>query len=187
MGTRIVRGRAHALFLKVRGEPRRQQETVRKALQEVMPSPTFVTVTRLGDVVDAARRSWQLGATMFGAFAVLALVVAAIGLYGVIGYNVAQRMHELGVRVALGAQSTDILRLIVREGMAFAVAGVVLGGGIALAASRWMEPLLFRQSARDPVVYGVVGLIMLVVALLASALPAARAAKADPNSALRAE
>ena len=96
-------------------------------------------------------------------------------------------MHELGVRVALGAQSTDILRLVVGQGMAFAFAGIVLGGVIAFAASRWMQPLLFQQSAKDPVVYAFVGAIMLVVALVASASPAARAAKADPNAALRAE
>ena len=130
---------------------------------------------------------WKLGATMFAAFGVLALIVAAIGLYGVIGYNVTQRMHELGVRVALGAQSTDILRLVVGQGMAFAFAGVVFGVVIALAASRWMQPLLFQQSARDPLVYALVAAIMLLVALAASASPAARAAKADPNSALRSE
>jgi len=95
-------------------------------------------------------------------------------------------MHELGVRVALGAQSTDILRLIVGRAMAFAFAGVVLGVVIAFAASRWMQPLLFQQSATYPVVYAFVG-IMLVVALVASSSPAARAAKADPNAALRAE
>jgi ABC-type antimicrobial peptide transport system permease subunit len=152
-----------------------------------MPGETFVTVMPLIDVVDAARRSWQLGATMFVAFGVVALLVAAIGLYGVIGYNVTQRMHELGVRVALGAQAKDILRLVVGQGMAFAFAGVVLGGVIALVASRWMQPLLFQQSAKDPMVYALVGALMLVVALAASAPPAARAAKADPSAALRAE
>jgi putative ABC transport system permease protein len=177
----------NGLFLKMRGDPRRQQETVRKALQTVMPGQTFVTVVPLIDVVDAARRSWQLGATMFVAFGMLALLVAAIGLYGVIGFNVTHRLHELGVRVALGAQSKDILRLVVGQGIAFAVAGVMLGTVIALGASRWMQPLLFRQSAKDPVVYALVAAIVLVVALAASASPAARAAKADPNAALRSE
>jgi len=177
----------NGLFLKMRGDPRQHQQTVRKALQTVMPGETFVTVMPLIDVVDAARRSWQLGATMFAALGVLALIVAAIGLYGVIGYNVTQRMQELGVRVALGAQSTDILRLVVGQGMAFAFASVVLGVVIAFAASRWMQPLLFQQSAKDPVVYVFVGVIMLVVALVATASPAARAAKADAIAALRAE
>jgi predicted permease len=177
----------NGLFLKMRGDPVRQQETVRKALQAVMPGQTFVTVMPLIDVVDSARRSWQLGATMFAAFGVLALIVAAIGLYGVIGYNVTQRMHELGVRVALGAQSNDILRLVVGQGVVFALGGVVLGGTIAFGVSPWMQPLLFQQSAKDPSVYMLVGALMLVVALAASAQPAARAAKADPSAALRAE
>ena len=180
-------GGGNGLFLRMRGDPRQYQETVRKTLQAVMPGQSYVTVMPLLDIIDSARRSWQLGATMFVAFGVLALVVAAIGLYGVIGYNVSQRMHELGVRVALGAQSADILRLVVGQGMAFALAGVVLGAGLALFAGRWVQPLLFQQSARDPIVFAVVGAIMLVVALAASASPAARAAKADPNAALRAE
>jgi putative ABC transport system permease protein len=177
----------NGLFIRMRGDPERQQETVRKALQAVMPGQTIVTVMPLIDVVDAARRSWHMGATMFVAFGVLALLVAAIGLYGVIGFNVTQRLHDLGVRVALGAQPNDILRLVVGQGMAFAFAGVVLGALIAFVASPWMQPLLFQQSARDPMVYAFVAAIMLVVALAASASPAARAAKADPNTALRAE
>jgi putative ABC transport system permease protein len=175
------------LFLRMHGDPKKQQEAVRKALQGVMPGQSYVTVMPLIDLVAGARRSWQLGATMFVAFGVLALLVAAIGLYGVIGYNVTQRMHELGVRVALGAQASDILRLVVGQGMGFALAGVVCGAAISLLAGKWVQPLLFQQSARDPLVFAAVGVIMLVVALAASAPPAARAAKADPNSALRAE
>jgi predicted permease len=177
----------NGLLLKVRGDPRQQQETVRTALQAVMPGETFVTVTPFIDVVDAARRSWQTGATMFVAFGVLALLVAAMGLYGVIAFDVTQRLHELGVRVALGAQRKDLLRLVVGQGMAYALAGVVLGGVIALGVSRWVQPLLFQQSAKDPVVYAVVAATLLVAALAASASPAARAARADPNAAFRGE
>jgi ABC-type antimicrobial peptide transport system permease subunit len=117
----------------------------------------------------------------------LALVVAAVGLYGVIAYNVTQRMHELGVRVALGAQSRDILGLVVGQGARFALAGAAVGSVLALVASKWVQPLLFEQSARDPIVYVAVGCLMLVVALAASASPARRAAGADPNAALRSE
>ena len=177
----------NGLFLRMQGDPRKQQEAVRKQLQALMPGQSYVTVQPLFDIVDGARRSWQLGATMFVAFGVLALLVAAIGLYGVIGYNVTQRMHELGVRVALGAQSGDILRLVVGQGMAFALAGVLGGAVLALLASRWVQPLLFGQSARDPIVFVAVGAIMLVVGIAASASPALRATKADPNVALRAE
>jgi ABC-type antimicrobial peptide transport system permease subunit len=177
----------HSLLIKVRGDPARQVEGVRKVLQRVMPGQSYVTVQPLREVIDGTRRSWRLGATMFVAFGSLALVVAAVGLYGVIGYNVTQRMHELGVRVALGAQSRDILRLIAGQGVRFALAGVAVGSALALVGSRWLQPLLFEQSATDPVVYAAVGAVLLLVALAASALPAARAARADPNAALRAE
>ncbi|MGH7677059.1 MAG: ABC transporter permease [Gemmatimonadaceae bacterium] len=175
------------LLLKVRGDPALLGESVRKALQPVMPGQGYITTRPLSESLDQAMRSWRLGATMFVAFGVLALVVAAIGLYGVIGYNVTQRMHELGVRVALGAQSGDILRLVVGQGLRFAIAGIAVGTVLALFASRWLEPLLFKQSARDPLIYAAVGAVLLLVAFAASASPAARAAKADPNSALRAE
>lgn len=94
---------------------------------------------------------------MFVAFAALALVVSAVGLYGVIAYNVAQRLHEVGVRIALGARAGDVRQLVVGQGLRFALAGVVLGSVLALVASGWVQPLLFRQSARDPAVYALVG------------------------------
>jgi putative ABC transport system permease protein len=146
-----------------------------------------VVVSRLESVLDAQRRSWQLGATMFVAFGVLALVVAAVGLYGVIGYDVAQRAHELGVRIALGAQSADVVKLVVGKGAVFAGAGVTVGLGAAFLVATWIQPLLFQQSARDPLIYGAVGGILLVVAIMASVVPAVRATRADPNTALRSD
>lgn len=175
------------MIVRLRGDPAVEGEAIRQALQRAMPGASYVTVQPLRDVVQNAQRSWRMGATMFVAFGVLALVVAAVGLYGVIGYNVTQRMHELGVRVALGARRPDILRLVVGQSVRFALAGLALGTLVAVLASRWIQPLLFQQSATDPLIYGCVGAMMIVVALAASALPAFRAAKADPNTALRAE
>src|SRR5688572_5437030 len=175
------------VVLRLRGDPSSQMETVRKALQPVMPGQSYVTVTPLADVVDGTHASWELGATLFVAFGGLALIVAALGLYSVIGYSVAQRMHELGVRVALGAQTPDIVRLVVGQALRFAIVGVIIGLALSMIASRWVQPLLFQQSARDPAVYGLVALVLLGAAVLASASPAFRAAKADPNTALRAE
>lgn len=110
-----------------------------------------------------------------------------MGLYGVIAYNVAQRMHELGVRIALGARAADVARLVVGQGLRFALAGVVAGSSLALLASRWVQPLLFRQSARDPAVFSLVAGMLVLVALMAAGIPALRATRADPNTALRAE
>jgi predicted permease len=176
-----------ALLLRMRGDAASQVERVRKALQTVMPGESYVTVRPMQELVDDRRRSWRLGATMFVAFGALALLVAAVGLYGVITYNVAQRMHELGVRIALGAQARDVVRLVVGQGIRFAVAGVGVGLGLALVAARWIQPMLFRQPARDPAIFGGVGALLILVAALASALPALRATRADPNSALRSD
>jgi putative ABC transport system permease protein len=175
------------LLLRMRGNAALQSEAVRQAVQRVMPGQSYVTVQPFADVVDVQRRSWRLGATMFVAFGFLALIVAAVGLYGVISYNVTQRMHELGVRVALGAQPGDVIGLIASQGLRFAIAGVVLGTALALIAGRWLQPLLFQQSASDPRVYATVGAAMIAVALAASTVPALRAAKADPNVALRSD
>jgi ABC-type antimicrobial peptide transport system permease subunit len=132
-------------------------------------------------------RSWQLGATMFVVFGLLALVLATIGLYGVIAYSVTQRLHEMGVRIALGARTVDVVWLVVRRGVFLGGLGIVIGAAIALASARWLEPLLFAESARDPVVYVLVAAAMLAVAAAASFIPARRASRVDPNVALRSE
>jgi predicted permease len=173
------------LMVRTRAAPATRSEGIRVALQRLMPGQAYVTAAPMEELVDGRRRSWQIGATMFVAFGGLALVVAAIGLYAVIGYNVAQRMHEIGVRIALGAKSSDVVRLVVGQGIGFALAGVLLGGGLAFFAASWVQPLLFQQSARDPVVFGGVALLLVLVAALASSAPAVRATRADPNRALR--
>jgi putative ABC transport system permease protein len=175
------------MMLRVRGNPSNQMESVRAALQRVMPGQAYITAWPLDRILRDQRRSWEIGATLFVAFGGLALVVAAIGLYAVIGYNVAQRMHELGVRIALGAQSADVVRLVVSQGMGFAIAGALIGGVLAFWAARWIQPLLFDQSARDPVVFISVAAILIGVAVMASSVPAFRATRADPNRTLRSE
>ncbi len=174
-----------ALLVRMTGDASRQVESVRRELQKLMPGQAYVTVRPLRELVDAQRRSWQFGATMFVAFGALALLVAAVGLYGVIAYNVAQRMHELGVRIALGAQAGDVIRLVVSQGLRFALTGIAVGATLAFFAGTWLQPLLFQQSARDPLVFGGVATLLLAVALLASLFPARKAAQADPNTALR--
>jgi putative ABC transport system permease protein len=144
-------------------------------------------VTPFSDVVGGQMRSWQIGATMFVVFGLVALALAAVGLYSVIAYNVVQRTHEMGVRIALGAQLGDVVRLVVGQGLRHGVAGIVIGGAIALGAARFIKPLLFDVSPRDPLVYGIVTTVLLGVAIAASMIPARRASRVDPNVALRSE
>jgi putative ABC transport system permease protein len=124
---------------------------------------------------------------MLGGFATIALLLSAIGIYGVISYSVVQRTHEIGIRAALGASAVDVVRMILGIGIAMAAAGLVLGFLGALALTRLLATLLFGVGARDPVTMAGVGLILAVVALLASYLPARRAAKVDPMICLRYE
>lgn len=175
------------LFARARGDVRQAVEPLRRRLQEEMPGASYVIVTRLGEIVEDHARSWVMGATLFSAFGLLALVLAAGGLYSVIAYDVAQRRRELAVRVALGAVAGDVVRLVVAEGVRFALSGVVAGGAIAFVAGAWIAPLLFNQPARDPVVFGLVAGVLLLVAVVASAIPAMRGARVDPNTALRTE
>jgi putative ABC transport system permease protein len=175
------------LFVRTREDAARLVEPVRRRLQGDMPGTSFVTVRPLGDIVDAKLRSWIVGATLFTGFGALALVLAAVGLYSVIAYNVTHRNHELGVRLALGAPRTGIVRLVVLEGVRFALAGVVIGGIVASSTGRWIGPLLFRQSPRDPTVFALVGVVLVGVAAVASCIPAVRAARVDPKTALQAD
>ena len=175
------------LLVRTRGDAVGQLEAIRRSLQPLMPGSSYVTVTPFADVIGGQMRSWKVGATIFLAFGALALLLAAIGLYSMIAYNVAQRTHELGVRIALGAQAGDVLRLVVGQGVRLGIAGVVTGGMIAFSAARWLKPLLFQESARDPAVYALVTALLLAVAVAASYVPARRAARLDPSVALRAE
>jgi putative ABC transport system permease protein len=179
--------RQGGLFVRTRGAAVEAREMIRKELQRVMPGAAYVTVTPFADVLGEQTRSWTLGATMFAVFGLLALALAAIGLYSVIAYDVAQRAHELGIRIALGAQLRDVARLVVRQGLVVAASGVALGAALALVVGRWVRPLLFRESPYDPAVFVGVAALLLFVATLASVLPARRAAGVDPMRVLRTE
>jgi len=175
------------LFVRVNGNAKRAADGIRRRLQREMPGASYVTTTPMEQIIGSRTRSWHLGATMFAAFGVLALALAAIGLYSVIAYNVAQRTHELGVRVAIGAQAADLIRLVVTDGLRLAVAGVAIGAAAAFYDARELKPLLFDVSPTDPLVFGGVVCVLLATAIAASWLPALRASKVDPNVALRSE
>jgi len=175
------------LFVRTAMPGEAARDMIRRRLQDVMPGPSYITVTPLSEVFGNETRSWRLGATMFTVFGLLALALAAIGLYSVVAYNVAQRTHEMGVRVALGAEVRDLVRLVLREGLLLASVGVVLGGVVAVLAAPSLKSLLFQEQPRDPVVLIGVGVTLLAVATLASLVPARRASRVDPMQALRSE
>jgi predicted permease len=181
------RTQSGGLFVRAHHDAEDIKEPLRRALQREMPGAAYVTVTPFSQIVSPETRSWQLGATMFVAFGLLALVLAAVGLYSVIAYNVTQRTHEMGVRNALGARAGDVARLVIGEAVRVGAIGIAAGVALALWATRWVKPLLYDVSPTEPGIYLAVSLVLLAVAVLASWVPARRATRVDPNVALRAE
>jgi len=175
----------NGMLLKLRGEPARLAEGVRLELQRVMPASAYLVTQPLATIVAGQQASWRLGAAVLSGFAVLALVVAGVGLYGVIGYEISQRRREWAIRTALGADRAAIVKTIVGRSVRLVVAGVVPGLLIAAAFGRWVRPLLYQTSGFDPPSYVVAAVAMIAVALVASALPALRASNVDPQAALR--
>jgi ABC-type antimicrobial peptide transport system permease subunit len=180
-----VRPDESGLFVRVSGDARSHLEPLRARLQQEMPGTAYVTVTRLGDNIETATRSWTMGARLFTAFGILALLLASVGLYSVISYNIAQRRQELAVRIALGASVSSVVRLVLAQGVRLGAAGIIIGGLIAYMGARAIEPLLFNQRPRDPVVFGVVAGLLMVVTIAASLIPARRATRVNPRSVLQ--
>jgi predicted permease len=162
-------------------------QTVQRAIWEFNPEQTISNVAPVRTLVKQSLTQPQLYLTLFSLFALLALLLAGIGLYGLITYSVAQRTREFGIRFALGAQIGDVLRLVLGQGARLTAFGLVLGLLGAAGVARLMETLLFHTTAYDPLVFGAVIFVLALIALLAAFLPALRATKADPVAALRAE
>jgi predicted permease len=176
-----------ALLVRTAASPDRVAPLVLRAVLGADTRVRFVDVRTLQDLVDPQLRSWKLGATMFSIFGVLALAVAALGLYSVLSFDVAQRTREIGLRTALGAGRSSILGLFVRRAVRLTVYGTAIGIAVAVAFAPRMQDLLYETSARDPAVIATAMLTLVLVALLAASVPAWRAARLDPNVALRAE
>jgi putative ABC transport system permease protein len=132
-------------------------------------------------------RPWRLGATLFTAMGVLALIVAAIGVYSVIAYATSQRTNEMGIRIALGARLADIARLVVGDGLRTVSLGILLGIGLALAGGKLVASLLYGISPRDPIIITAAATMLASIGIAACVIPALRAARVDPASSLRAE
>ena len=169
------------------GDPAAIAPAVRRAIQEVDPNQPVYNVFTMEQVLSGAVASQRLSMVLLSLFAAVALVLAAVGIYGVMSYAVAQRTHEFGVRMALGAEGRDVLRMVVRQGMRLTLLGVGAGLACALALTRVMGSLVYGVTATDPVTYGGVALLLAGVALVACLVPAIRATKVDPMVALRYE
>jgi putative ABC transport system permease protein len=175
------------LVLRTRRDPADVLRAVRAevdGLDKNLPIQNSRAMTQLVASSVADRR---LSVQLLGGFSGIALLLAAIGLYGVLAFTVAQRRREIGIRMALGAQRADVLWLVLRQGMAMAMAGVVIGLLGALALARFLGSLLFEIKPSDPVTFAIVPLVLAATALLACWLPARRAARVDPMVALRSE
>jgi putative ABC transport system permease protein len=177
-----------SLSIVVRGtnQPQAMIPAMRAAVEALRPNVPLRFRT-LDQVFSSSLDQRRFILSLFGVFAAVALTIAAIGVYGVMAYTVTQRTQEIGIRMALGARSIDVLRLALGQGMRLAATGVALGLLAAYALTRLMKNLLFGVEATDPLTFTIIALLLMIVALLACLVPARRAIKVDPMVALKYE
>jgi putative ABC transport system permease protein len=176
-----------AVVLRTAGDPATVMGPVRRAVERNDSREVIYAVQTLDEVIAGSFAARKLSMILLGIFAALALLLSCIGIYGVISYVVGQRTHEIGVRVALGAQRRDVMRLVLGEGARMALVGVAVGIAAALGLTRLMANQLFGVTAQDPFTFTIVSAVLALVALLACYLPARRAVRVDPMVALRYE
>jgi putative ABC transport system permease protein len=168
-------------------EPLSLAATVRKAVWEIDKDQPVSNIRTMEDILAESVARQRFSMLLFGIFAALALVLAAVGIYGEMSYSVAQRTREIGLRMALGAQRSDVLKIVVGQGLKLVLIGVVFGLVAAFILTRLRSSLLFGVSATDPITFISISLALISVAVLSSFIPAHRATKVDPMVALRAE
>ena len=178
---------AAALVVRTASDPLSLVAPVRRALQEIDGDLPLDKVQTMEQVVSSSLAQNRVKTVLLGIFAALALVLAAVGIYGLVSFSVAQRVHEIGIRIALGARRAEVLAMIVRQGMKLVAIGLVAGLGGAFASSRLLADQVYRVSVVDPLTYIGVPIVLTAVALLANWLPARRATRVDPQEALRSE
>jgi putative ABC transport system permease protein len=175
------------IALRTQGDPMSLVPAVRKEVQGIDRDQPIAAIRTMGEWVDRSTSTPRYRTTLLGLFATIAMILAATGIYGVMSYSVAQRTHEIGIRMALGARRLDVLNLVVRQGMLLVVIGLGIGLLGAFALTRVMASLLFGVTAKDPITFVAVAGLLAVVALIACYIPARRATKVDPLTALRYE
>jgi len=174
-----------AFYVRTAGGPSQALEAMRREVRSMDPSVGVFDAMQLTEYIGASLFPQKIAASLLTILGVIALVLAAVGLYSLMAYSITQRTHEIGIRMALGAQPVDVLGLVVREGMGLTLAGLMAGVAVALAVTRLASGLLVNVSATDPLIFGGAALFLAAVALAASYLPARRATRIDPNDALR--
>jgi predicted permease len=173
------------LLVRTTGEPERTAGAVQRIIQAASPVEVYARVRPYQALIDPQLRSWRLGATLFTAFGLLALGIAAFGLFAVVSYLVGQRTREIGVRLALGGSGARVGQLVIRDALRMAIAGGVIGVMAALAAAPLVESMLFETSPREPVVLATAVVALLIVTVCAAAVPAWRASRVSPMTVLR--
>jgi putative ABC transport system permease protein len=168
-------------------EPLSLAAAARRTIWEIDKDQPVSNIRTMEDILSDSIARQRFSMLLLGIFAAVALVLAAVGIYGVMSYSVAQRTREIGIRMALGARRGDVLMLTVGGGLKLVLIGVAIGLGAAFVLTRVMSSLLFGVSATDPATYIIISLILVSVAALASYIPARRATKVDPMVALRYE
>jgi len=176
-----------ALVVRTSAEPEKIQVAVQKAIWEVAQSAPISRINTMKQILGGQVSHSRFNTLLLGIFSALALILAAIGIYGVMSYAVRQRTHEVGVRMALGAQNIDVVWLVVRQGLKLTLLGMAIGLASAYGLTRLLTKLLFNVSATDPMTFAGVALLLMIVALLACWIPARRATQVDPMVALRTE
>ena len=176
-----------SLFVRTRIPPADLAEAVRRSVAALNPSIAVWGVRAMDDVIDESSRGRRLAVGLLSAFAALALVLAAVGVAGVMAYSVGERIREIAIRMALGARRADVMAAVLRRALRMTAIGAVAGLAGAVALTRLMRGLLFEVSATDPWVLGAAVALLLVVGLSAAYWPARRAARIDPMAALRSE
>jgi len=161
--------------------------SIRNQVSAIEPNEPVNQVDTMNERLSNSVAGRRFQTLLLGVFAAVGLVIATVGIYGVISYAVSQRTQEIGIRMALGAQTSDVLRMVVGQGMRLALIGVAVGGAASLALTRVMKNLLFNVSATDPATFALIVLLLVGVAFIASYIPARRATKVDPLIALRSE
>src|SRR5262245_14209926 len=174
-------------LVRTAGDPLSLLSAVKAKIREVNPTQTIASTATLDQLLDRSSSARRFNLFLFGSFAALSLLLASIGLYGLISYATAQRTREIGIRMALGARGGDVLRLVIGQGMRLALTGVALGLAASWGLTRFMASLLFSVTPTDPLTFAGVSLLLLSVALVACWIPARRATKVDPLTALRIE